>query len=140
VAYVNKKEAAKECSSSLKGVYNYEEGGKMKEMERSVASNIGKDVEVETKHTEGQTSTARSSYTVLCELHVNLPWFMCEMSGSLNILLQMCFRLGWVMWNGLEECWKQVRMQTRTWLQLLSCTLITHCILIWKAETDREKR
>jgi len=31
---------------------------------------------------------------VLCELHVDLLGFMCEMSGSLNILLQMCFGSG----------------------------------------------
>jgi len=33
-----------------------------------------------------------------------------------------------------------VRIWTRTWLQLLSCTLIAHSVLIWKAESDREKR
>ena len=50
------------------------------------------------------------------------------------------FWLGWVMWNGTEVGRKWVGMWTRTWLQLLSCTLIAHSVLIWKAESDREKR
>ena len=28
----------------------------------------------------------------------------------------------------------------RTWFQLLSCTFVAHSVLIWKAESDREKR
>jgi len=42
---------------------------------------------------------------------------------------------GWCQ-NGLDECWKD---SERTWLQLLSCPLIAHSVLIWKAESDREK-
>ena len=62
MTYVDKKEVAREFDSGPKGVYNYEEGGEMKEMERGVASNVGKGVEMETKRTEGWTSIARSPY------------------------------------------------------------------------------
>ena len=81
-----------------------------------------------------------SPMPVLCELHVDFLGFICETNGSLNILLWICFRSCWVMRNRMEECRKQVGMQTRTWLQLPSCALVAHNVLIWKAESDREKR
>jgi len=58
-------------------------------------------------------------------------------------LLQMHFGLGQVMGqvmrNRMEECQKQVGMWTRTWLQLVSCTLVAHDVLIWRAESDRRR-
>jgi len=56
VTYVDKKEAARKCSSGPKGAYNYEEGGEMKEVECGIASNVEKSVEVGAKHTEIRTS------------------------------------------------------------------------------------
>jgi len=55
------------------------------------------------------------------------------------LLLRMCFGSGRVMWNGTGECRKRVGMRTRTWLQLLSCALVAHDVLIWKAESDRRR-
>ena len=73
---------------------------------------------------------------VLCELHVDLPGFMCETSGSLNILLR--FGSGRVMQDRTGECRKRVGRRTRTWLQLLSCALIAHNVLIWLSQTEEE--
>ena len=56
MTYVDKKEAARECGSGPKGAYNYKEGGEMKEVERGVALNVERSVEVGAKRTEIRTS------------------------------------------------------------------------------------
>jgi len=55
------------------------------------------------------------------------------------MMLRMRFGSGRVMRNGTDECQKRVGRRTRTWLQLLSCTLVAHDVLIWKAESDRRR-
>ena len=54
-------------------------------------------------------------------------------------LLRMRFGSGRVMRSGTDECQKRDRRRTRTWLQLLSCALVAHDVLIWKAESDRRR-